>query len=52
MKNDKVTSNRLPTAIDWANVLKRIPIEDVKIDETGHYDPKLSPSFYDWMLNG
>ena len=41
-----------PTALDWANLVKQIPVEDVKIDENGYFDPKKSPDFHDWMTNG
>lgn len=51
-ENGKITIKKLPTALDWANLVKQIPIEDVEIDENGHYDPKKSPDFHDWMVNG
>lgn len=52
VKNNEVRIKKLPTALDWANLVKEIPVEDVEIDEKGHYDPKKSPDFHDWMVNG
>jgi hypothetical protein len=52
MKNDEVTIKKLPTASDWANLIKQTPVENVEIDANGHYDPKKSPDFHDWMVNG
>lgn len=42
----------VPTALDWADLVKKIPVEKVEIDEQGKYDPKKSPEFHDWMVNG
>ncbi|WP_076459631.1 AbrB/MazE/SpoVT family DNA-binding domain-containing protein [Limosilactobacillus caccae] len=52
MKGDEVTIKKLPTALDWADLVKQIPVEDVQLDSQGHYDPKKSPEFHDWMVNG
>lgn len=52
VKNNEIRIKKLPTALDWANLVKEIPVEDVEIDENGHYDPKKSPDFHDWMVNG
>lgn len=52
VNGDEITIKKLPTALDWANLVKQIPIEDVEIDEHGNYDPKKSPEFHDWMVNG
>ena len=52
LNNGEITIKKLPTALDWANLVKQIPVEDVKIDENGYFDPKKSPDFYDWMVNG
>ena len=52
LKNGEITIKKLPTALDWANLVKQIPVEDVKIDENGYFDPKKSPDFHDWMVNG
>ena len=42
----------VPTALDWADLVKQIPVEKVEINEQGKYDPKKSPEFHDWMVNG
>ncbi|MPQ35084.1 AbrB/MazE/SpoVT family DNA-binding domain-containing protein [Limosilactobacillus fermentum] len=52
VKGDEITIKKLPTALDWANLVKQIPVEKVEIDEHGNYDPKKSPEFQDWMVNG
>lgn len=52
LKKGEITIKKLPTALDWANLVKQIPVEDVKIDENGYFDPKKSPDFHDWMVNG
>ncbi|WP_294759775.1 AbrB/MazE/SpoVT family DNA-binding domain-containing protein [uncultured Lactobacillus sp.] len=52
LKKSKITIKKLPTALDWANLVKQIPVEDVKIDKNGYFDPKKSPDFHDWMING
>ncbi|NUE98520.1 AbrB/MazE/SpoVT family DNA-binding domain-containing protein [Lactobacillus melliventris] len=52
LNNGEITIKKLPTALDWSNLVKQIPVEDVKIDENGYFDPKKSPDFHDWMVNG
>ena len=52
LNNGEITIKKLPTALDWANLVKQIPVEDVKIGENGYLDPKKSPDFHDWMVNG
>lgn len=52
IKNNEIRIKKLPTALDWADLVKEIPVEDVEIDENGNYDPKKSPDFHDWMVNG
>lgn len=42
----------VPNVLDWAKLIDQIPEERVDFDENGHYDPKKSPEFYDWMVNG
>lgn len=51
-KNNDVIIKKLPTAVDWAKLVKDIPVEDIEIDNSGHYDSKKSPAFHDWMVNG
>lgn len=52
VKGDRVIVKKLPTALDWSNLIKDIPVEDVEFDDKGNYDPKKSPEFHDWMVNG
>ncbi|WP_056994785.1 AbrB/MazE/SpoVT family DNA-binding domain-containing protein [Limosilactobacillus ingluviei] len=52
LKGNEITIKKLPTALDWADLVKQYPVEDVDIDENGRYDPKKSPDFHDWMVNG
>lgn len=51
VKNNEIRIKKLPTVLDWTNLVKEIPVEDVEIDENGHYNPKKSPDFHDWMVN-
>mgnify|MGYP005763873397 CR=1 FL=1 len=52
LTGDEITIKKVPTAVDWANLVRQIPVEEVKIDAQGNYDPKKSPEFHDWMING
>ncbi|MQS52702.1 AbrB family transcriptional regulator [Companilactobacillus mishanensis] len=49
MENDK---SKKMTNLDWYNLVKDEPYEVVIFDKDGHYDPKKSPEFNDWMKNG
>ncbi|MCT3035361.1 AbrB/MazE/SpoVT family DNA-binding domain-containing protein [Pediococcus parvulus] len=44
-----ITITKLPTRLEWEDLIKNIPTEVVDIDENGHYDPKKSPDFDKWM---
>ncbi|KRK34506.1 AbrB/MazE/SpoVT family DNA-binding domain-containing protein [Loigolactobacillus bifermentans] len=50
--HNNLTVLKEPTADEWSAVLKNIPVEVVEMDENGNYDPKQSPDFHDWLLNG
>ena len=52
VKNDEIRIKKVPTALDWSNLVDQLPEEKVKIDKNGPYDPKKSPNFHDWMVNG
>lgn len=52
VKDNEIRIKKLPSALDWADLIKEIPVENVEIDENGHYDPKKSPDFHNWMVNG
>lgn len=49
LEDDKIVIRALPTADEWADLFKNVPVEDVDVDEHGHYDPKKSPQFHEWM---
>lgn len=49
---NKLTIQKVPTAVDWADLVEILPVENVKMDKEGHYDPEKSPDFQDWMVNG
>lgn len=51
-KYHEIVLKTVPTALDWSNLLRTLPHEDVKINKDGHYDPKQAPNFHDWMVNG
>ncbi|MFD1472121.1 AbrB/MazE/SpoVT family DNA-binding domain-containing protein [Companilactobacillus mishanensis] len=51
-KHNEVRVRKVPTAEDWAELIRDFPTENVKFDENGHYDPKASPNFDEWMKNG
>lgn len=36
----------------WYDIIKNTPSEKVVFDQNGNYDPKKSPNFHDWMVNG
>lgn len=52
LRNDEIIIKKLPTALDWANLVKQLPVEDIDINENGHYDSKKCTDFHDWMVNG
>lgn len=52
LKNDEIVVKKLPTALDWANLISELPEEKVEIDKNVNYDPKESPNFHDWIVNG
>lgn len=39
--------DKITTAEDWAELLKKISVETIEIDKNGHYDPKKHPEFHD-----
>lgn len=45
----QIVITTLPTADDWAELIKDIPTERVTLDQNGHYDAKQSPNFDEWM---
>lgn len=49
LEGDKIVIRALPTADEWRELFKNVPVEDVDVDEHGHYDPEKSPQFHEWM---
>lgn len=47
VKDNEIRIKNLPTALDWSDLVKQYPVENIDIDENGHYDPKKSPDFHD-----
>ncbi len=43
---------KIPGRSDWEKLMADIPTEKVELDENGHYDPKKSPHFDEWMREG
>ena len=52
VKDNEIRIKKVPTALEWANLVEQLPEEKVDIDKTGNYDPKKAPHFHDWMVNG
>ena len=40
---------KLPSVLDWQDLVAGIPIERVDFDEAGKYDATKSPNFDEWM---
>ena len=40
VKDNEIRIKKRPTALDWSDLVKQYPVEDVDIDENGHYDSK------------
>ncbi len=51
VKNNEIRIKKLPTVLDWTNLVKGKSPLVFEIDENGHYNPKKSPDFHDWMVN-
>ena len=50
LKDSENLVKKLPTALDWENLIFELPEEKVKIDKNGNYNPKKSPNFHDWKI--
>ena len=50
--NDTIVLRKIPSRLDWSNLIDHTPIETVHIGEDGSYDEEQSPHFHDWMVNG
>ncbi|KFN92545.1 AbrB/MazE/SpoVT family DNA-binding domain-containing protein [Tetragenococcus muriaticus] len=45
--NNELVLKKLPTALDWHNLITSIPNEKVDVDQNDHYNPKKAPHFHD-----
>ncbi|WP_367294987.1 AbrB/MazE/SpoVT family DNA-binding domain-containing protein [Levilactobacillus yonginensis] len=48
-EDGQLVLEKLPSSLDWKELIAGIPVERVDIDSNGHYDPKKSPNFDEWM---
>ena len=48
--SNEIILRKLPSALDWSNLIADIPNEVVDVDTEGNYDPKKAPRFYEWMM--
>lgn len=53
-ESDAIIGRKVPTKADWDKLFSEanIPVEVIKTDEDGKYDPKQAPAFHNWMING
>ncbi|AOF48281.1 AbrB family transcriptional regulator [Tetragenococcus halophilus] len=45
--NNELVLKKLPTALDWHNLITTIPNEKVDVDQNDHYNPEKAPHFHD-----
>ena len=48
--SNEIILRKLPSALDWSNLIADIPIEVVDVDDEGNYDPEKAPRFHEWMM--
>ena len=48
--SNEIILRKLPSALDWSNLIADIPNEVVDVDTEGNYDPKKAPRYYEWMM--
>ena len=48
--SNEIILRKLPSALDWSNLIADILNEVVDVDTEGNYDPKKAPRFYEWMM--
>lgn len=48
-EDGKLVLEKLPSSLDWKELIAGIPVEQVEVDSDGHYNPKKSPNFDEWM---
>ncbi|WP_203641210.1 AbrB/MazE/SpoVT family DNA-binding domain-containing protein [Levilactobacillus andaensis] len=47
--NGRVVMEKLPVAAVWREIVAQIPVEQVVLDEAGHYDVERAPHFDHWL---
>jgi len=47
--NGRVVMEKLPIAATWQEIIAQIPVEQVVLDEAGHYDVDRAPHFDRWL---
>ena len=48
--SNEIILRKLPSALDWSNLIADIPNEVVDVDTEGNYDPEKAPRFHEWMM--
>ena len=48
--SNEIILRKLPSALDWSNLIADIPNEVVDVDGEGNYDPEKAPRFHEWMM--
>ncbi|WP_105957310.1 AbrB/MazE/SpoVT family DNA-binding domain-containing protein [Apilactobacillus quenuiae] len=47
--NGELLIKKMPSGLEWQNLINQIPNEQVNIDNNGNYDAEESPNFDKWM---
>lgn len=47
--DNEIRIKKLPSSLDWNDLIKDIPNEKVTFDQNNHYDASKSPYFDEWM---
>jgi len=47
--NGRVVMEKLPATAVWREIIAQIPVEQVVLDEAGHYDVNRAPHFDHWL---
>lgn len=50
--SNEIILRKLPSALDWSNLIADIPNEvvDVDVDDERNYNPEKAPRFHEWMM--
>lgn len=47
--DDGITIKKVPSSLNWDELIEDIPNEKVEFDREGHYDADKAPHFDEWM---